>query len=383
MTFVCRALGLIVCMCTVLSTAQPTPDRSQVVALRQCVPEIKRLCAASLTTPPDVLALAECLQSHLNNVTPECQAALEPFIQQAGEDGDLDRVVADEETSESSSEVEAEDEICDAKAFQVCRSQVFVAVFSGNPAPLQDCARQHAASLGQACAAIIQNAQADGLLRHMKRCGTKTLQVCPVQALALSAEAMLGLDTVEAATVAALVACLREQFSAVSEGCAGFVDSVSDVISQLSDRVSDQFKEEEQIREDSSKPAHGPDTTQPPAPPSPSDSGSRRPSDSKASGGDTSAGEHDSPSSAPNTIGGSSDESQASFLLPGLLIGFGAFSVLVAGAAGGFFYWRRHRNTSELMHMMGLSQSEGPSQIADVGFSHERSTSEYSKVEMA
>merc|ERR1712178_71766 len=94
-------------------------DTSPLVALRSCIPDIGRVCLSANQT--DLAALSECLQSHLNDLSASCASVLENFIQQEAEHGAIDPEVADQETRESESQIEAEDQICDAKLLQVAR----------------------------------------------------------------------------------------------------------------------------------------------------------------------------------------------------------------------------------------------------------------------
>jgi hypothetical protein len=335
------------------------------LSLQQCATEVQAICQSVPIV--DLGAVAECLQAHRDDISIACASVLEPFIHQEGQHGDLDQEVADQETSESASQIEAEDEICDAKFIASCKTEFFMAVYTHDKTALQECATQHATAVGAACLAMIQDGDADGLLSHMYHCGQMTLGTCPVEAIALTTETVLGLENVQSATLMALITCLKGETSALREGCSGFFNSVSEVVATYAAQASDQFRDEEDEQDIDPPPStSGGGSTvvsnaPTPAPPVPTKPG-------KEAHPDQTDGDHmQKPHSGDDSSGSvddSDDSDHKSFLVPGLLIAL-ASVVAVALAAGGalFVYRRRFQNHTELVSMH-VSMNDGPSQIS-------------------
>merc|ERR1711977_593898 len=225
--------------------------------LATCILQATNISAINV----DIPAVADCLEEYRNSLSASCVSALEQFVVQEGRDGDLDREVADQETTESESQIEAEDEICDARLMQVCRTELIAATFTGSTTRLTDCAQRHLTEVGQACVAMAVHASSDGLLAHMRRCGFKAIEYCPAQALALSAAAAAGFDNIDLTSILSLGSCLRDHAQQMRQGCMGFIDSVADVVATLSSQASDRFNDEESnVQDPTSAPT-------PPAPP--------------------------------------------------------------------------------------------------------------------
>lgn len=344
------------------TSAQPTAS-DRLLALQMCAHDVHALCSTVPVT--DLMAVAECLQAHRDDIATVCASVLEPFIRQEGEDGDIDQEVVDQETQEDEQQVEAEDEICDAKFIAACRTEFFAAVYSHDDSALRQCAQQNAHMVGQACVAMLEDGSADGLLTHMYRCGRITLNSCPVEALALSAEVIQGMEHVQTATLVSLISCLQGEGNTLRQGCSGFYESVSDILGDLADQASDQFNQEETE-----------DPVMPVLPtPSPSDHGTGTDHSGDDTTPDSSGKDHsgdntppESPSAAPDTDTTPAEKpsdddgsDHKSFLVPGILIALGTVIFLALTGAGAFYIYRR-RNTSELVSMH-VSMSDGPSQM--------------------
>jgi len=351
--------------------------------LATCIMQATNMTAARV----DIPAIAECLEEYRTTLSANCISALEQFIVQEGQDGSLDREVADQETTESESQIEAEDEICDARLMQVCRPQLIQATFTGHTTNLAECAQQNLQVVGQACASMALHASSDGLLTHMRRCGIKAIEYCPSQALTLSAAAAQGIDNIELTAILALGSCLRDHTQQMRQGCMGFVDSVATVVSTLSSRVSEQFNREQANVQNppTSPPAPAPPrtvVTPAPAPPS-GDHGTGSKTHSKSN--THNGGQADHPS-GPKSESSGDDDKDKTGLSAGWIAAISIIAVAAAvGIIGGLFWYRRRQMSSGLAEVMGLAQSGStgvPSQLdTEIGFLHKKSA--YEKLEMA
>jgi hypothetical protein len=362
-----RSVLLAVAVMVVGSSGQSS-NMGRLLALQQCAAQVQAFCQSVQIT--DLEAVAECLQTHRDDISTSCASVLEPFIRQEGADGELDQEVVDQETEESASHIEAEDEICDAKFIASCRSQFFMAVYSHDTTALVTCAREHVSTVGQACLAMVQNGDADGLLSHMYHCGQRALNTCPVEAMALATETALGLEEVQAPTLLSLISCLRGETHSLREGCSGFVNSVADVVASLSQQASDRFNDEEAASSSTAQPTDGgatkPDPVITPAPaPAQQPQDDSDDSGKKAHHPDNNGGDQ-KPSVSDDEDSSNDDGSEhKSFLVPGLLIALACvLGLAVAGAAAVFIYRRRWQNHTDLVSMH-VSMTDGPSQISD------------------